>query len=118
MFVKYELKIRYFFLEKQELQCYSVDPSDPECKLLASASKDGTVRIWNTVLNKTLLVLSGHTHSVTCVKWGGEGLLFTASQDRTIKVWRAKDVRALFTEHSCDTFSPLVRHMHRALNLL
>ena len=38
------------------------------------------------------MVLSGHTHCVTCVKWGGEGLLYTASQDRTIKVWRAKDV--------------------------
>lgn len=24
--------------------------------------------------------------SVTCVKWGGEGLIYTASQDRSIKV--------------------------------
>ena len=65
---------------------------DPECRLLASASKDSTVRIWNVSVGKTLLILSGHTHSVTCVKWGGEGLLYTSSQDRTIKVWRAQDV--------------------------
>lgn len=32
-----------------------------------------------------------HTASVTKVLWGGEGLLYTASQDRTIKVWNAKD---------------------------
>lgn len=30
-------------------------------------------------------------HRVTCVKWGGEGLLYTSSQDTTIKVWRVSD---------------------------
>lgn len=69
--------------------------SDPECRLLASASKDSTVRVWDTILSKAVLVLSGHTHGVTCVQWGGEGLLYTASQDRTIKVWRAQDVSSL-----------------------
>lgn len=67
---------------------------DPECHLLASASKDATVRIWNVSVGKTVIILSGHTHCVTCVKWGGEGLLYTSSQDRTIKVWRAQDVRS------------------------
>lgn len=28
---------------------------------------------------------------MTVVKWGGSGLLYTASQDRTVKVWRASD---------------------------
>ena len=65
---------------------------NPECRLLASASKDGTIRIWDVMLYKATLILSGHTHCVTCVRWGGEGLLYTSSQDRTIKVWRAKDV--------------------------
>jgi len=36
--------------------------------------------------------LSHHTDAVTSVKWGGEGLLFSASRDRTIKVWDTKDV--------------------------
>ena len=44
------------------------------------------------VLCKAVMVLSGHTQSVTGIKWGGEGLIYTASQDRTIKVWRTKDV--------------------------
>lgn len=66
--------------------------SDPECRLLASSSKDSTVRIWDTILCKVVLILSGHTHCVTCVQWGGEGLLYTSSQDRSIKVWRAIDV--------------------------
>ena len=50
------------------------------------------MRVWDVLLCKVVLVLSGHTHSVTGIKWGGEGLIYTASQDRTIKVWRAKDV--------------------------
>ncbi|TKR82112.1 hypothetical protein L596_015885 [Steinernema carpocapsae] len=36
-------------------------------------------------------VLSGHTAGVTSIRWGGEGLIYSGSQDRTIKVWRADD---------------------------
>merc|ERR1712013_678484 len=38
-----------------------------------------------------LRVMTSHTASVTCLKWGGASLLYSASQDRTIKVWRASD---------------------------
>lgn len=65
---------------------------NPECRYLASSSKDGSLRIWDTVLGRCEKILTGHTQSVTCVKWGGDGLLYTSSQDRTVKVWRAKDV--------------------------
>ncbi len=41
--------------------------------------------------NTRLLTLTQHTKSVTCVKWGGSGLLYTASQDTTIHVWRVDD---------------------------
>lgn len=58
---------------------------------LATASKDGTCRIWNVALKQTLFTLGGHTHPIMCVKWGGEGLIYTASRDKTIKVWDAKD---------------------------
>ncbi|XP_046966323.1 notchless protein homolog 1 [Vanessa cardui] len=64
---------------------------NPECRKLASSSKDGDVRIWDTVTGQTVLSLTGHSKAVTCVKWGGTGLIYTSSQDRTIKVWRADD---------------------------
>lgn len=67
---------------------------NPECRYVASSSKDGSVRVWDTTSGRCERILTGHTQSVTCLKWGGDGLLYSASQDRTIKVWRAHDVRA------------------------
>lgn len=53
----------------------------------ASASKDGDIRIWDTTTRKSTICLTGHTLAVTCVKWSGEGLIYSSSQDCTIKVW-------------------------------
>lgn len=58
---------------------------------MASSSKDQTVRIWDTNSCVSLKILSCHTASVTKVLWGGEGFIYTASQDRTIKVWEAEN---------------------------
>eukprot|EP01094_Clydonella_sp_ATCC50884_P025431 TRINITY_DN6674_c0_g1_i2.p1 TRINITY_DN6674_c0_g1~~TRINITY_DN6674_c0_g1_i2.p1 ORF type:complete len:349 (-),score=70.18 TRINITY_DN6674_c0_g1_i2:121-1167(-) len=59
------------------------------CSRLASASKDGTVRIWNAIRGAVDKTLSGHSMAVTCVKWGGSGLIYSASEDRTILVFNA-----------------------------
>ncbi|XP_044731051.1 notchless protein homolog 1 [Chrysoperla carnea] len=65
--------------------------SNTKCIHLASSSKDGSVRIWDVVRGLTVFSLTAHNKSVTCIKWGGAGLIYTGSQDRTIKVWRAAD---------------------------
>ncbi|VDD86662.1 unnamed protein product [Enterobius vermicularis] len=64
---------------------------DPVSRYLASAGKDGVIKIWDTVNFCAKLSLTGHTASVTCIRWGGEGLIYSGSQDRTVKVWRAED---------------------------
>ncbi|KAK3085137.1 hypothetical protein FSP39_024968 [Pinctada imbricata] len=71
--------------------CWKPLHLDPECRYLASSSKDGTIKIWDTVLYQCKITLSSHLQSVTCIKWGGTNLIYSASQDRTIKVWRAED---------------------------
>lgn len=58
---------------------------------LASASKDGTVRVWDAGTGTCQYVLGAHRSSVNCIRWGGNGLLYTASSDRTVKVWAAQN---------------------------
>lgn len=62
-----------------------------ECRRLASAGSDSDARIWDTITNMCIMTLAGHVSAVTAVKWGGNGLIYTSSKDRTVKVWRAED---------------------------
>lgn len=81
-------------IARSEVRTHLFLPSNPECRYVASSSKDGSVRVWDTTAGRCERTLTGHAQSVTCLRWGGDGLLYSASQDRTIKVWRAHDVRA------------------------
>ena len=60
---------------------------DGRCVRFASSSKDYTIKVWNMMNGTCETTISGHLDSVECVKWGGTGLLYTCSRDRTIKVW-------------------------------
>ncbi|XP_067639136.1 protein Notchless [Eurosta solidaginis] len=78
---------------KKWINCLSWEPyhQNPECRRLASAGSDGDCRIWDIVLGQCVLNIAGHTGAVTAVRWGGCGLIYTSSKDRTVKMWRASD---------------------------
>ncbi|EIN09488.1 WD40 repeat-like protein [Punctularia strigosozonata HHB-11173 SS5] len=70
---------------------------------LASSSKDGSVRVWLASTTRQLeYTLGGHSASVNVVRWGGggvggKGVLYTASSDRTVRVWDANGGKPIYT---------------------
>jgi WD40 repeat protein len=55
--------------------------------LLASASLDKTVRIWNLTNNTCKFTLTGHTYQVVGLKQITPSILASGSVDKTIKLW-------------------------------
>ncbi len=56
--------------------------------LLASASWDQTVRLWNPATGQEMQELEGHTNRVTAVAFSQDGsLLASASDDQTVRLW-------------------------------
>lgn len=84
--------------------------SNPECRYFASSSKDASIKIWDAVLCQIVRQLSSHTSSVTALKWGGSGYLYSASQDRTVKVWKVQD-HSVFSSKEV-TLRTLQGHAH------
>ncbi|MFD4240968.1 hypothetical protein ACFWP3_05115 [Streptomyces sp. NPDC058525] len=70
----------------------------PGGRLLASASWDGTARLWQVTGGRALWplsVLNGHTKFVRSVAFSPDGrTLVTASEDTTVRVWDVADPRA------------------------
>ena len=57
-------------------------------KMLASASADETIKLWDVTSGIELRTLSGHKDFVTSVSWSSDGKTLTsASADKTIKLW-------------------------------
>ena len=70
----------------------------PDGTRLATASEDGSAKVWDAGSGKELLTLSGHTGTVWGVTFSPDGTrLATASIDGTTKVWDVTTGQELLT---------------------
>ncbi len=73
----------------------------PDGLKLATASSDGTVKIWDLGNGNELLTYTGHTDKVKCLAWSGDGkFIASAGQEKNIKIWNpidGKDEQAIVT---------------------
>jgi WD40 repeat protein len=62
----------------------------PDGQRLATASEDGTARVWDARTGRELLALPGHAQGVSGVAYSPDGKrLATASEDGTARLWDA-----------------------------
>ena len=85
----------------------------PDGAMLASGSKDKTVRLWNTSENHELFILRKHTSWITTLAFSHDGrMLASGSTDKTVRLWNTitGELLATFTGHingiAALTFSP------------
>ncbi|XP_065892501.1 notchless protein homolog 1-like isoform X1 [Dysidea avara] len=68
----------------------------PDARLIASASFDKSVKLWDGRTGKYITSLRGHVSAVYQISWSADSrLLCSGSSDSTLKVWDIKNRKLL-----------------------
>ena len=86
--------------------------SSRDGKMIASASEDDTIKLWDAATGKELRTLTGHTEAVRSISLSPDGkTISSGSLDKTIKLWdtaTGKELRTLQSAAAINavSFSP------------
>ena len=70
----------------------------PDGSRLASAGRDGLVKIWDASTGRRIAELRGHTDVVFGIAWSPDGQrLASSSDDSTVRIWDSSTGKLLFT---------------------
>lgn len=70
----------------------------PDGERIASASADGTIKLWNANSGSETMTLNGHQHNVGSVAFSPDGLhIASGSYDHSIKVWNIAKQQEVMT---------------------
>ncbi|HEY8146927.1 MAG TPA: serine/threonine-protein kinase [Kofleriaceae bacterium] len=89
---------------------------DPTGERVLSVTRNNTVQIWRVKDGAIVTQLVGHVGGIQEVTWGRQGLVVTASADRTARVWDpvTGEMLAILT-HSSEVVEPVMEPSGRYL---
>src|SRR5262249_17880955 len=81
----------------------------PDSRLLASASTDGAIKLWDPQSGQEVRAFQGHKEAALCVAFSPDGQrLLSGSMDKTARVWDARTGEELVISEDSN-FKTMVR---------
>ena len=88
----------------------------PDSKLIASGSKDKTIKIWQVDTGKEVMTLEGHNDDITSVAISADNkILASGSKDKTLKLWALTTGKLISTINHPEKIQAVVYSRDRIL---